>query len=287
MRGVIDGTCSISSFPFATFLACLVGASWTRAHLRFNALMSTLLRKVKSTIYAATMDPRQEAPQTDLSGGWTTGKPLPIVHNHPDTLINRSLIKSTIKLRQNQPDRPLTEFRRRLARKASTFSLRTKRWKEEVKERHQQERKSQERVKEEEFLGRHHERLRTEYCSNDTADAFEVGQPREARHQKQHDNHSITNSSVVTGCPTTTRKEEGNLSQTDTAKGQGLTKSSAGCGTKGEGCTAKDQDTSNPGGKMASEHAAPPVPYTRLKEITEKVRCGPTLESFLSGCIWY
>ncbi len=253
--------------------------------------MSTLLRKVKSTIAAKTLaTPHgQDALSTDcLSGNSASRTRLQKVQSRGDHLVDPYSTNNVVPLHQpghGHYPHPLTEFRRRVARKASTFSLRSKRWKAELQERGHAHEHAHEAAKEEE---KYKEQLLSasqgsSVLSGDQRSDIVFEHTRDQARPLANQDCSPTQSSrncqgSKTGRPAqppaTGRAEGENLSQSHTigipnrsSSEQAIIKE------KQQGYTCREES----GGKictkkMASEQAAPPVPYTRLKEITENVR---------------
>lgn len=232
-----------------------------------TAKMSTLLRKVKSTINAATLDPHSD---TVLANKFVTRSRLQKVQPEwrPETLLpDPTSFRSnnpTPTLSRDRPDQhhqhhPLTEFRRRLARKASTFSLRTKRWKAELKDQEQEQEKKDKEYKAN-TPGPHKREPLTPLVA-------EIGRGQESGLHNESDSRfhltSDTESRPVRSPETAESKPAENKNRPGKQEATGK---------KQQGSVCLGQEGGNISTKMASEHtAAPPVPYTRLKEITESV----------------
>ncbi|OAL37213.1 hypothetical protein AYO20_03389 [Fonsecaea nubica] len=261
--------------------------------------MSTLLRRVKSTI--TSFDPSQNnQPQRALDAVDQPGKPakrhrLRKHHDSNPNLLDLGPNKRNFTFRQTQhpPEHgTLAEFRRRLARKASTFSLRT---------RHRQgEREQDELVKEEERF-RESVLVGSEKGSPTSKSQEQPDSaPRETRLPGEEkacrpagdgpDEQPYTReSSVTTVAPcdpasTLSVKEHPSLFKADSHSTHDIS-------TASHNLLRKTQSTYITkyvaGGKiavkkMASDQAPPPVPYTRLKEITENA-----CEAALSGATSY
>jgi hypothetical protein len=191
---------------------------------------------------------------------------------------------------------PLTDFRRRLARKASTFSLRAKRWKAEVQGREQaQEQEAREEAydsthgKDSVFGGNNpgcfeEQKFNLVSDRNHHANVQEV----ETQVDNQAENSSTASSAVTTIYPAAVPAEplpdQPGLLDVALSKKKPISASldpvQAYILSQQQTHTRKEAA----GGiicvnDMASEQAAPPVPYTHLKEITENVSCGP--------CYWH
>lgn len=191
---------------------------------------------------------------------------------------------------------PLSQFRRRLVHKASTFSLRGKRWTHDRDQTSastfsaQEAAKEEERIKESTLFDREeatavegtYQRLHSIPSATVAAtiaqDQAIIDQrlrerdwerkqtTREALHK--HQRNSTNTSSISTIRPATTTA----TSQTEDEAGKARQEESP----QGRLSGAHRDNISIGEGKpsikvMASELSAPPVPYTRLKEITESV----------------
>ncbi|KIW67742.1 hypothetical protein PV04_06973 [Phialophora macrospora] len=198
--------------------------------------------------------------------------------------------QGTFTLQHHQSAHPLTEFRRRLARKASTFSLRTR--------RRQGERDQDEAAKEEEKLrelvlsvsDKSAVRSDQKQISNGCpADKSPEGREKLVQtHEWETHERPFTRSSSVTTVrlwdppetpslkqlpplPTTIYPAENTLPLQEAIQQTQETYITQ--GVAGGKTSVK---------KMASEQPQPPVPYTRLKEITEHA-----CETALSGVTSY
>jgi len=199
--------------------------------------------------------------------------------------------------RVNNPERPYTfsPLRRRLVHKASTFSLRSKRWTRgrlssataTRSSRAQEAAKEEERIKESLLLAEEGTAaVEATYqglqgiASAPAPAAAPIGEDQAiatsparesdleqvvATQSTAHKRNFTNTSSISTIRPTTTSAS----TQTDDELGKGQQENpqqgKASGGHQDTTSTEVNQDT------MASELAAPPVPYTRLKEITESV----------------
>jgi hypothetical protein len=191
---------------------------------------------------------------------------------------------------------PLSQFRRRLVHKASTFSLRGKRWTHDRDQTSastssaQEAAKEEERVKESTLLDgeeaavveatyqRLHSIPSATVAATIAQDQAIIDQRLKERDSNckqttpealhKHQRNSTNTSSISTIRPATTtattqsEDEEGKARQGDSPQGR---------------LSGAHQDNTSIGESkasikvMASELSAPPVPYTRLKEITETV----------------
>ncbi len=193
---------------------------------------------------------------------------------------------------QIQANHPLTDFRRRLARKASTISLRAKRWKAEVQGREQKQDKEAREPYET------HEKDSVFGGSNL---GFEEQKPvvSDRNHAKVQEVetrvnqavNSSTASAVTTIYPAAPAEPVPDQPGLDATLSQKPISASvdpvqAYILSQQENHTRKEEAGGIICVDMASEQAAPPVPYTRLKEITENVSCGPLLlpPSPLASC---
>ncbi|KAG9779556.1 hypothetical protein ABEF93_005211 [Exophiala dermatitidis] len=265
--------------------------------------MSALLRKVKSTISAGTSE-RNNGNGLDATGQrdkannnkiLVTKSRLQKAYSRPEILgddeSNNSTNKKTALEQQNQlsPDldlqqqhnHPLTQFRRRLARKASTFSLRSKRWKGEAQQRDYEEQKvDTESGTVRRHLGHHLQQPQEpKLRRGSVAEIVEDQDQDPAGIQIESDRQSHSSSDTVL------RRE----ATATTPKACSERERAAPTSTAGDSVVASQPSSQHDsifeeqrghfcvdqaGGKtltnMASDHtAAPPVPYTRLKEITE------------------
>lgn len=200
-------------------------------------------------------------------------------HRSSSNLLDASVNNpGTFTLHHHQSEHPLTEFRRRLARKASTFSLKAR--------RRQGERDQEEQAKEEEKLRElvllTGEKGQLQSAQSQTHNLYQAHEShhegqREIQEQEGKTERPFTRSSsgaTVRGWDATetpSLKELPPLPTTDNPSEATLAL---------QDLIRRDQETyitqEAAGGKiavnkMASEQAQPPVPYTRLKEITEHV----------------
>ncbi|KAI1616143.1 Tctex-1 family-domain-containing protein [Exophiala viscosa] len=235
--------------------------------------MSTLLRKVKSTIGQAT-DSRWD----ETINRPTTRNRL---HRAQHRASERPSQNSIVTVNQVQPEHPLNEFRRRLARKASTFSLRAKRWRAEYHTQDQEEAVKQEDKEDEETFASSRETVVG--IRNETVNTTPQA---EGRTTTDRDTQTISSETIL-------KPETDEDTVEDTAEDFSLpfayTKSSVSrdpvlehIREQQEKYLCKDEADGKTCVKMASEQAAPPVPYTRLKEITENA-----CEAALSGVTSY
>lgn len=248
--------------------------------------MASLLRKVKSTI-------NESSTNLHPSGKLTTRRSrLQKPQDRSDPSLDPSVNQSTVSVRQIQTDhRPplLTEFRRRLARKASTFSLRTKRWQGELKESdsHGQahaQADAQEVVK----VPEDHIIVATEKNEKHLLlPRFELQKERkdlldhkfdseQRRHQLESErgDQSCASSSVTNVHPASLSDPVPFVKEAacqPNPGGPGPHTSQEHIRKRQAGYISVDAEGGKVSLKMASEHAQPPVPYTRLKEITESV----------------
>ncbi|EXJ77734.1 hypothetical protein A1O3_09963 [Capronia epimyces CBS 606.96] len=222
--------------------------------------MSTLLRKVKSTINATALDPPSSRNADTLA---TRSRPQKVPSEwRPETFLDPSLVSNN-PARQSQPEHPhaLTQFRRRLSRKASTFSLRTKRWKAELRERRQEGKKGEESNLAQRFQDdsvqpeETHDKASVNQVADRDRRSFIV--PDTKSHPAASAPVSQTQGEDATPITVTEASSLPQFLQDFIRKTQ-------------EGYICLDQEGGKISAKMASEHtSAPPVPYTRLKEITE------------------
>ncbi|KAJ9607516.1 hypothetical protein H2200_007594 [Cladophialophora chaetospira] len=221
---------------------------------------------------------------TSVSSGQSTGtvkrhrlqKASP-VHRSSSNLLDVSVNNpGTFTLHHTQSEHPLTEFRRRLARKASTFSLRTRR---RQGEREQDEAKEEEKFRELVLLkggksGIESEQERTPTVDQTVKSYQQEDQATPTQNCEKGD-RSVTRTSSQTTVrvwdatetpslkelpplPTTANHSEATLAQQD------LIRRTQESYISQEVASGKISVK-----KMASEQVQPPVPYTRLKEITE------------------
>ncbi|OAP54349.1 hypothetical protein AYL99_11450 [Fonsecaea erecta] len=263
--------------------------------------MSALLRRVKSTV--TIFDPLQNnQPRGALDSAESSSKPAKrhrlrkssqyhrFIPNLLDVSSNQSTVASRQSQQQHLQNRPLTEFRRRLARKASTFSLRTR--------RRQGELEQDEAIQEQEKLGE----LLLVQSERERAKAYAHGErPTEVTRLEgeeqacrpagdEPNEQPYTRESSATAVP-----PYDPLTNLSVPIGQHPLHfqgdSPPQTSTALQDLISKTQDTYITkyvaGGKiavkkMASEQAPPPIPYTRLKEITENA-----CEAALSGVTSY
>ena len=246
--------------------------------------MSTLhiLRKVKSTFNAAA--PHRDAQPSTID--------VP-----PKQLARSRLQKSQDRLRQIrspsaygssdcpyqiQANHPLTDFRRRLARKASTFSLRAKRWKAEVQGREQEQDKEAREPYEA------HEKESVFGGSNPGFEEQKLGLVSDRNQENVQEvetrvNQAVSSSTVsavTTIYPAAPAEPIPDQPGVDVALSKrpfsaSLDPVQAYILSQQQNHTRKEAAGGITCVDMASEQAAPPVPYTRLKEITENVSRGP------------
>ncbi|EXJ81663.1 hypothetical protein A1O1_07728 [Capronia coronata CBS 617.96] len=237
--------------------------------------MSTLLRKVRSTINAAAWDPRNDA---DSPGRFVRSRLQKAQPEWPpETFPQQALDPNNLSVRQNQiehHEHPFTEFRRRLARKASTFSLRTKRWKAELREREQEEEKKFEDLGDGLAHQRQNDTVRLRKQDFVTVSLSATGTGLETGLQSGSDYLSQLTSNVEfppVRCSTRVGTEQEKATPVTTSEDLLISPSLQDFIRKEqEGYICLNQAGGKISAKMASEHtAAPPVPYTRLKEITE------------------
>ncbi|KIW31431.1 uncharacterized protein PV07_03081 [Cladophialophora immunda] len=261
--------------------------------------MSTLLRRVRSTI--AVFDPLQNnQPQGALDPVDRPSKPAKRHrlrkssqrHRSNPNLLDASLNKSTVTLRQTQqqhPDRgPLTEFRRRLARKASTFSLRSRRRQGEREQ--DQTIKAEEKLRELALVGSEKGNTKSqghrESTAQETRPEAEEQACRPAGDQPNEQPYTRESSvTTVAPCdPATTLcvSEQLSLFKADSPPKPSVALKHLICKTQDTYITKYVAGGKIAVRKMASEQAPPPVPYTRLKEITENA-----CEAALSGVTSY
>jgi hypothetical protein len=161
----------------------------------------------------------------------------------------------------------LADFRRRLARKASTISLRSKRRDFEVKGKEQRQVKAEERSNE----GRISDvNVKQQFEAPDRL-REEFG--REAVHrlgELEVERSPITITSQSTAASETEEKEFTTSGESVQAFTNLSKLGSSDYEVKPDSNQNYQQVYRN-SRKMASDHATPPVPYTRLKEITENV----------------
>ncbi|EXJ71570.1 uncharacterized protein A1O5_05378 [Cladophialophora psammophila CBS 110553] len=264
--------------------------------------MSTLLRRVRSTV--AVFDPpsphqNNHQHQCALDPADRPSNPAKRLrlrkasqhHRSNPDLLDVGLNKSTLTLRQTQqnPEHgPLTEFRRRLARKASTFSLRGR--------RRQGERDQAEVIKEEVQIrelalvgsekGSTKSQEHRDRAPQETRFEGEeqASRPAGSRPGEQPYTRESAATTVVPCDPLTSLlfKEHPSLPIADNPP-----EASPGL----QDLIRKTQETyitkyvaggKISGKQMASQQAPPPVAYSRLKEITEKA-----CEAALSGVTSY
>ncbi|KAJ9498384.1 hypothetical protein H2202_006071 [Exophiala xenobiotica] len=270
--------------------------------------MSTLhiLRKVKSTFNAAAPPHRDAQPATAVNNRRTTSTTRTTSEKKSFAEISSRLrrqIRPTPTPAYDGSDsphqtqanhHPLTDFRRRLARKASTFSLRARRWKAEVQGREQaQEQEAREAYdsthgKDSVFGGSNpgffeEQKLNLVSDRNHHANVQEV----ETQVDNQAENSSTASSAVTTIYPAAVPAEpipdQPGLLDVALSKKKPISASL----DPVQAYILSEQQTHTrkeaAGGiicvnDMASEQAAPPVPYTHLKEITENA-CSAALEN--------
>lgn len=202
-------------------------------------------------------------------------------------LLNTSInTQSTSTLRTEHPDRPLTELRRRLARKASTFSLRNRRRQGEREQA--EEAKEKEKLRELVLVGNDkgcaqseqeehsHNIPHLEQIPNELGKA---AKPQECQTDERQFSRESSVTRVRVWDPASDLLVKDLPPVPPTSDPSGTLLPLPELIRKGrEAYTTKNIA----GGKitikrMASEQAAPPVPYTQLKEITEHVSPPPTI----------
>ncbi|KAK4949786.1 hypothetical protein LTR10_011628 [Elasticomyces elasticus] len=224
--------------------------------------MSTLLRKVKSTIGAATLNPEPTESRWDETANRPTTRNRfhRAQHRAPERTPHTSIVTVN---QSTHPEHPLNEFRRRLARKASTFSLRAKRWKADYQARDQEVVKQEEKEDEETFaasretiVGTTDEKVNTTTVPKcpTTIDRDTQTTDSATTVKSATDTNSAEEYPFAVAYPKYSLSRDPVLQHIREQQQKYLCKEEAG----GKICV-----------KMASEQAAPPVPYTRLKEITE------------------
>lgn len=202
-------------------------------------------------------------------------------------LLNASInTQSASTLRTEHPDHPLTELRHRLARKASTFSLRNRRRQGEREQA--EEAKEKEKLRELVLLGS--DKGSTQSEQEEHAHHFphsdqvpkglgKAAKPQECQTSERQFSRQSSVTTVRVWDPTS------DLLVKDLPPVPPISDQPATLLPLTE-LIRKNQEayiTKNiAGGKiavkrMASEQAVPPVPYTRLKEITEHVSLPPTI----------
>lgn len=248
--------------------------------------MSTLLRKVKSTITATPSTPQDTPspslfPSTKLPGTQVRKSRLKKVHSCLEPSLSATLDKSSPTLPPTQPDHPLTEFRRRLARKASTFSLRTKRWKSELQERSQEEAREGQKHQEDILCAIQGGPIILEDQKSKISPDTHLGNRQDTVIHHKPSDSAHTTFPTKPNCLTTVPGDRKAPLQANTADPKPLSSSvQALIRETQQGYTTKEQAGGKTLVKMASEQAAPPVPYTRLKEITENVRASLNVADF-------
>ena len=194
---------------------------------------------------------------------------------------------------------PLSEFRR-LIRKASTFSLRAKKWRGERNHTSVEAAKAEERCKENNLLDgedatdldRTHQRLQSIAVSTVKSTFTHEGQAKSGSGFKERDldfgeavrqaihkhQRNFTNtSSISTIQPAVTTATTRIDHEQDEAADWGAREDIFNSNSQRSQLQGPQRDNKSRKGYrteirvMAAEHATPPVPYTRLKEITESV----------------
>ena len=220
--------------------------------------MSTLLRKVKSTIGQAT----------DSRWDETVNKPTTRnrLHRAQHRASDRPSHNNIVTVNETQPEHPLNEIRRRLARKASTFSLRAKRWRAEYQAQDQEEVVKQEDKEDEETLASSRETVVG--IRNETINT--TPQP-ESRTTADRETQTTCSGTILE--PATDEDTAGVFSLPFGYKKYSISRDPVleHIREQQQKYLCKDEADGKICVKMASEQAAPPVPYTQLKEITENV----------------
>ena len=256
--------------------------------------MSTTLRKLQSitNFFESKQSDRSSDTSNVTVKRQRLRKPSQQQRSNP-TLHDNSIDTCTLNLRHQQSEHPLSDFRRRLARKASTFSLRTR--------RRQGERDQEDTAREEEKLREllsgsekgsvHAEPGQEQSVGTPQAKkAHDQGQSPGGPEQCQTSERPLRRESSVTTIrvwdptatppvkdlpppPTSTNPSEASFSLQELIRKDQekyITHEVAGGKTSVK--------------KMASEQAPPPVPYTRLKEITETVSLNTPLHVCSRWC---
>lgn len=251
------------------------------------------VRKIKSTLDAGHLissSPRRNTHATQPSTNDEQAPSTPTrleksQHNRLHTRVS-SLGSQSFSTLRSQPERTFVDLRRRLARKASVFSLRAKRWKAEVRgrERERGQEQGQENypesgakgteqfVQQEKVLAREAKDCSDLEVRSDVYDKANEGDP--APPGKGLDTPSASSiatipsphiqSYSVPAKPTLSAVYPGRpLDQIDSVQAQILGQQ--------ENYVCREIAGGVICVNMSSEQAPPPVPYTRLKEITENV----------------
>jgi len=211
--------------------------------------MSSLVRRVKSTIYAG------QIPPTNDQAHVPSHKQTHILTKKRESHIDlSSAVESEYSLhirnQLQQRDRPISDFRRRLARKASTFSLRGKRRSGLTELAQAAPSAAQSRVQQTQEAQAHsHKKI--EDCTTVNENK------KQDQQQQQHHEQQFGPGPAVNNYQAASHPPQPNFpKQTQLALGPVAEKSRDNCGSWF---------------KMASETVSPPMPYTRLKEIATSV----------------
>ncbi|ETI21896.1 hypothetical protein G647_05966 [Cladophialophora carrionii CBS 160.54] len=245
-------------------------------------------RHQQQNAHATTLDSGSPSPATVKHRRLRKASHL---HRSNSTLFDASVsARGTFTLQHHQSDHPLTEFRRRLARKASTFSLRTR--------RRQGERDQCEAAKEEEKLRelvlsgsdkgavqsvqeRSPNNCQADKSPQEEEKAVET-QAGEAQERAATRNSSLTTVRVRDPTESPSVKQLPPLPTTADSAEKTLPLQEVIHQTQETYTTEEVVGGKTSVKKMASEQPQPPVPYTRLKEITEHA-----CETALSGVTSY
>lgn len=256
--------------------------------------MAPLLRKAKSTVHDAASSPKPIDPSNNstvqrhhrLQKTQAQDPSARILDQ--DSNLNKRSRTPALSQRLQSSDHPLTEFRRRLARKASTLTLRTKirqgGFQSRGRDQGQNEAKEEKKRKERELLPLGGEevvqqfRQQRDEVGRDQVQVLELPSHRSIR--------SLSHSSVTTAIPAATAKTPDTVTtptpfvkdfpsreQTSDPRESSISLQEL-IRKEQASHISKDVQVGKilvKNDNMASELAAPPVPYTRLKEITEKV----------------
>lgn len=257
--------------------------------------MSTLhiIRRVKSTFNAAPPHRDAQPSTIDVPPKQLARSRLQKPQDRLRQIRTTSAYGSSDCPHQIQANHPLTDFRRRLARKASTISLRAKRWKAEVQGREQKQdkeaREPYETHEKDSFFGGSN--LGFEEQKPDLVSDRNHANVQEVETRVNQAVNSSTASAVTTIYPAAPAEPVPDQPGLDVTLSQKPISASvdpvqAYILSQQENHTRKEEAGGIICVDMASEQAAPPVPYTRLKEITENVSCGPLLlpPSPLASC---
>lgn len=252
-----------------------------------------IVRRIKSALDAGLLsstsphrngDDTQQSTNDEQASSTRTrlGKPP---HNLRQTRVS-SIGSQSFSTLRSQPERTIVDLRRRLARKASVFSLRAKRWKAEIQGREREQEQEQEQDNNSESVGQGAGKaLNQEKLSPRTAEDSPNFKVQANVYNKANGRDLATPekgldispaSSIATVHPTHIQSdllpEKQALSAFQPRKPlDQLDPVQAHIHAQQENYLCEEIAGGIICVNMSSEQAPPPVPYTRLKEITENV----------------